>query len=216
MSPDGSLIGVHNDAMRVADAATMIIESVETEGLLLVHDKVLPSVTALIAGAPVRGSWWSHPLANLMYTALGAVEGQVATCKLVGKKLTLVAPRLWPGLGSVGGSKQAWQLDGLPQAAMDLLDRVESSSLPVVLDLPEFRAAGRLLEERLLASGDEVHTDAGHHLKALVSWSRWMKDRGVSSPLPKPESAMTRFEEIVERWAPNRQLLPWPGRATAH
>jgi hypothetical protein len=206
---------MHNGVMRIADAAAMITETVEREGLLLVHDRMLPSVTALIAGEPVLGSWWSHPLANLMYNALGAVEDRVASCKLVNKKLTLVAPRLWAGLVSVGGSKQLWQLDGLSQTAMDLLDRVESSSLPVVLDLPEFRDAGRRLEERLLASGDEVHTDAGHHLKALVAWSLWMKGRGVNGPLPKPESAMARFEEIVRRWGSSPQLLPWPKRDTA-
>ena len=196
--------------MRIADATAMITETVEREGLLLVHDQVLPSVTALIAGKPVPGSWWSHPLANLMYNALGAVEDRVASCKLVNKRLTLVAPRLWAGLVSVGASKQLWQLDGLPQTTKELLDRVESSSHPVLLDLPQLRAAGRRLEERLLVSGDEVHTDAGHHLKALVAWRRWMRNRGVNGPLPAPELAIASFEDVVRRWDPNRHLLPWP------
>jgi hypothetical protein len=201
--------------MDVAGAAAMITESVETEGLLLVHDQVLPSATALIAGGPVPGSWWSHPLANLIYTALGDVEDRVAVCKLVSKKLTLVAPRLWTALVAVGSSKHAWQLDGLSPSAADLLARVESSPFPVALDLPESRAAGRHLEERLLASAVEVHTDTGRHLKALLGWSKWMKDRELTGPLPQPESAMARFEEIVQRWDPNRQLLPWPKQARA-
>ncbi len=72
-----------------------ITEAVESEGLLLVHDQRLPSVTALVAGEPVRGSWWAHPLGNVLYNALGELDDRFATRKLVADKLTLVAPRLW-------------------------------------------------------------------------------------------------------------------------
>ena len=33
-------------------------------GLLMVSDRAFPSVSGLIAGEPVKGSWWSHPLCS--------------------------------------------------------------------------------------------------------------------------------------------------------
>ena len=202
--------------MQIADAAALITKAVEREGLLLVHDQVLPSVTALIAGGPVPGSWWSHPLANLIYNALGAIADQVPSCKLVSKKVTLIAPRLRADLVAVGSSKQSWQLKGLPKPTKGLLDRVESSSHPVMLDTHELRIAGKQLEERLLVSGDEVHTDTGRHVKALIPWSRWRRDQGVTGRLPTAESAMAHFEAIVDRWNPRRRVLPWPAPNTKH
>ena len=196
--------------MQIAAAAALITRTVERDGLLLVHDQVLPSVTALIAGEPVPGSWWSHPMANLIYNALNTIEDQVASCKLVSKKVTLVAPRLWPDLVSVGSSKQPWQLQGLPGPAKILLDRVESSSHPMMLDSPELTGSGKRLEERLLVAGDEVHTDSGRHVKVLISWARWRKDHGVAGRLPSPESGLARFEGIVQGWKPTRRVLPWP------
>ena len=197
--------------MRVSDAVAVITETVEAEGLLLVHDQRLPSVTALIAGEPVLGSWSSHPLANVIYNALGALDDRFALCKLIAGKLTLVAPRLWPDLAAVGESKRDWQLDRLSPAEVGLLDRVESSSVPVVLDQPEMRSPRRRLEKRLLAAGHEVHTDAGHHLRALLAWTVWTEEHGVADrSLPNPETAMVRFEQIARHWDPARPLLPWP------
>jgi hypothetical protein len=199
----------------VSNAAVAITETVEAEGVLLVHDQLLPSVTALIAGEPVLGSWWSHPLANLIYDALGAVEDRFATCKLIARKLTLVAPRLWSDLAAIGSAKWDWQLDRLSEAEMGVLDRVESVSVPVVLDKPELRSAGRRLEERLLVASEEAHTAAGYHLKALLAWPVWMKDHGApDSPLPDPETAMARFEEVVQHWGATRRLFPWPTPTT--
>lgn len=201
--------------MQIAAAAAPIIRTVDREGLLLVHDQVLPSVTALIAGEPVAGSWWAHPSANLIYNALGTIEDRVASCLMVGKKVTLVAPRLWADLVAVGSSRQPWQLDRLSEHAKSLLDRVESSSNPVMADTTESRVAGKRLEERLLISGDEVHTDTGRHVKVLTSWTRWRKDRGVTGRLPSAQTAVARFEEVVRRWQPRRWVLPWPV-PTAH
>jgi hypothetical protein len=200
--------------MRVSDAVAMITETVEAEGLLLVHDQWLPSVTGLISGGPVSGSWWSHPLANVIYNALGALETRFATCKLVSKKLTLIAPRLWSDLAAVGQSRQEWQLEGLSPGESSLLDRVDSSLAAVLLDQPPLRSAGRRLEERLLVVGDEVHTDSGHHLKGLLSWGVWMRDRDLDRPLPDPETSMASFEQIVGEWDPGRRLLPWPTQTT--
>ncbi|MDA2934727.1 hypothetical protein MYX82_10350, partial [Acidobacteria bacterium AH-259-D05] len=39
----------------------LVFKQLQTWGLLLESDAILPSVSALVAGAPVRGSWWGHP-----------------------------------------------------------------------------------------------------------------------------------------------------------
>ena len=196
--------------MRVEEAVTVITEAVELEGLLLVHDQRLPSVTALIAGEPVRGSWWAHPLSNVIYNALGELDDRFATCKLVAGKLTLVAPRLWANLVAVGAGRRRWQLDALSGADLALLDRVASAADPILLDRPELRAAGKRLEEKLLVTSEGVHTADGHHLKALTSWEAWASDRRVIGPLPDPDVAAASFEAIVEGWeAGTAALLPW-------
>jgi len=195
--------------MDESEAAAAIAKAVENMGLLLVHDQRLPSATALVAGGPVFGSWWSHPDATTIYNALGALEDRLATVKLVAGKLTLVAPRLWPDLVAIGSSQQPWQLDGLTGDARALLDRVAAADDPVLLDSPNLRESGKQLEERLLVVGEEVHTDEGHHLKALGSWEPWGAARSVEDP-PDTETAMSRFESIVNGWEPDSaSLLPW-------
>ena len=48
--------------------------ALDREGILLQHDQVLPSASAIVAGEPVRGSWWAHPMAHPIYDALNALE----------------------------------------------------------------------------------------------------------------------------------------------
>lgn len=196
--------------MEVDEAIDAIAAAVESSGLLLVHDQRLPSATALVAGEPVLGSWWSHVEANTIYNALEALEDRIATIKLVSGKLTLIAPRLWPDLVAIGSAGLPWQLDRLSAEEVALFVRVEAASDPVLLDTPDLRTAGKRLEQRLLAIGETVHTDEGHHLKALRSWDAWADERAVASPFPESSEAMARFESIVEGWESQADsLLPW-------
>ena len=196
--------------MDVTRAAALVTGLVEAEGLALVHDRRLPSATAAIVGEPVTGSWWSHPLANVIYGALESLDERFATCKLVARKLTLVAPRLWPDLAAIGSARLDWQCDGLSPAELDLLARTSSAPGSVPLDKPDTRAAGRRLEERLLVAAHDVHTAAGHHLKVVQSWRHWQRQHAVEGPLPDTGAAMARIEQIVQRWQAGRKVLPWP------
>jgi hypothetical protein len=60
----------------------------------------VPSLAEAIAGAPFRGSWWSHPESRRMFRAFETVRESrhVLTCRLVGGKVTFVHRRLWPAL----------------------------------------------------------------------------------------------------------------------
>src|SRR4051794_3170550 len=94
--------------------AQQLLDALDEQGVLLEHDKVLPSATATIAGKPIAGSWWSHPLANPIYNALEELDeaGRMLRLKLVAGKVTLVARRLWPDLLAVVMERADWQVDG--------------------------------------------------------------------------------------------------------
>lgn len=74
---------------------------VETHGVVLASAKsAAPSVAEMVAGGPVRGSWWAHPKGREIFAALRAIEASpdVLTCRLVDGKVTYVHRRLWPAL----------------------------------------------------------------------------------------------------------------------
>ena len=60
----------------------------------------LPNVAALVAGEPIKGSWWAHPRSHEIYATLNALvdSPDVVRMRLVGGKVTLVHRRLWPAL----------------------------------------------------------------------------------------------------------------------
>lgn len=189
-------------------AAAEILAAVERAGVLLVHDRWLPSATAIVAGGPVAGSWWSHPAGTTIYNALEAVEESVAEARLLKGKYTLVARRLWPALAGVALGRSAWQLRDLDRQALGLLAQVDASSDPVVVDRPR-RAAGNDLERRLLVCGVQVHTPAGHHVKAYHGWQSWAQERDVA-PWHDERRARAAFEEAVATLPDHAgRLLPW-------
>jgi hypothetical protein len=77
------------------------LDFVRRHGVVLASAKgPLPRLSEAIVGAPVSGSWWSHPQSHRIYALLGAVceSEQVLVCRLVNGKITLVHRRLWPSL----------------------------------------------------------------------------------------------------------------------
>src|SRR6476469_371243 len=108
--------------------------AVAETGILLVQDTVLPSVTTLVAGDPVRGSWWSHEQAHSIFSVVDALETGTTTAKLLLHKQTLVDRRLHPELAAVGRSRATWQLDGLRADAVELLAAVADADGPVRAD----------------------------------------------------------------------------------
>ncbi len=74
---------------------------VERHGVVLLTARgPAPNLAEAIAGAPVRGSWWSHRDGRAMFSIFASVRGsdRVLTCRLIDGKLTLVHRRLWPAL----------------------------------------------------------------------------------------------------------------------
>lgn len=60
----------------------------------------VPSLAEVIAGGPIRGSWWGHVKGQEIFRATRAVceSPNVLVCKLIDDKVTYVHRRLWPAL----------------------------------------------------------------------------------------------------------------------
>jgi hypothetical protein len=83
--------------MNVQDA----IDFVQAHGVVLESARgPVPSLVEAIAGAPVTGSWWSHPQATQIFQVTRAVRAseRVLVCRLVAGKITYVHQRLWPSI----------------------------------------------------------------------------------------------------------------------
>ena len=79
------------EAMRFVERHGIVLESARGK---------VPNLAREIAGEEIRGSWWSHPLANEIYMLLEKVRDSedVLVCRLVDGKVTFVHRRLWPAL----------------------------------------------------------------------------------------------------------------------
>ena len=60
----------------------------------------VPSLTQMVAGEPVTGSWWAHPKANEILRLSRSIRGSpdVLVCRLVDGKITYIHRRLWPAV----------------------------------------------------------------------------------------------------------------------
>ncbi len=77
------------------------ISFVEKHGVVLQAARgPLPNLAELVAGEPIRGSWWGHPKGQEIFRTAEAVcdSPDVLVCKLVQGKVTYVHRRLWPAL----------------------------------------------------------------------------------------------------------------------
>jgi hypothetical protein len=98
--------------------APQALKLLEREGAMLQAGRgPLPSLTEAIAGERIRGSWWGHPKGKLIFIVLSELQEspEVAACKLVQGKITLIHRRLWPALLAVAGTRLNHKLDRVRQ-----------------------------------------------------------------------------------------------------
>jgi hypothetical protein len=186
----------------------------ERTGLLLLHDGTLPSLTALVAGEPVRGSWWGHAKSRTIFRVASALakHEDALRAKLVGGKVTFVHRRLWPSLLAVVTAGDAWQRDRLTAASARLLERVRAMG-SVRCDDRATALAARALDEALLARAVEVHGERGAHALELEDWHRWAR-RALVRPRPRVELARSELEQAAADLGDSARL-PWQGRRRA-
>jgi hypothetical protein len=176
--------------MSTEDDVRLLEAELARSGLLLEHDAELPSATALLAGAPIRGSWWGHPEGQRIYEALEEFsEGEGAlVVKAVNEKRTYVHRRLWPALLAVARSAEGKRAEGVGPLARRLLahvaetDNVRLDALVASGFAPskELTKAASELEAALLVQASSLHTESGAHTKVYRPWRAWAHENGVS------------------------------------
>lgn len=125
----------------------------------------------MVAGKPVRGSWWGHPAGRAIFQALGQLreDKDVFLCKLLEGKQTYVHRRLWPALLRLQAETSLWP--PLSSAARQLLARVEGNG--------RVQATGRVrleLERSLRVVARSEHTASGAHAVVLTPFTAHFSD----------------------------------------
>jgi len=74
---------------------------VKANGIVLESARgAVPTLADVIAGEPIRGSWWGHRKAAQIFRCTRAIRDSpdVLVCRLIGGKVTYVHRRIWPAL----------------------------------------------------------------------------------------------------------------------
>ena len=208
----------------MSHALAEIERALERFGLLLEHDKELPSVTGIVAGEPIAGSWWGHPLGHQIYELCGQLEersGKLAT-KIVNGKVTYVHPRLWPAFLTVANAGPAARLAQVSSAAAELYAsvqqhgplRADDARVPQALARKpkELSKAVRALEGRLLVHSDSLHTESGAHVKVLCTWPQWCAKHSLHIPvlaLADAKSALDEALTVLCQGSAQKAKVPW-------
>ncbi|RUL78343.1 hypothetical protein [Dyella choica] len=60
----------------------------------------VPRMAEVIAGEPIKGSWWAHPASRQIFRLFQqlAESPDILVCRFVDGKITFVHRRLWPAL----------------------------------------------------------------------------------------------------------------------
>src|SRR5262245_35433182 len=122
----------------------------------------------LVAGEPIRGSWWAHPRGQEIFRALSALgdDPDVVPCKGFDGKQRWIHRALWPAL--VRASRERALFAAPSAEARRLLQRVEREG--------KVAAGGKArleLERGLLVVAIQEHTGSGKHVMELTPFERW-------------------------------------------
>lgn len=198
-----------------------VFRALKKWGLLLESDPKLPSVCRIITGEPMKGSWWSHPMAQTIFQVNERLDDHpdVLIAKLLAGKVTFVHRQCWPALLAVATSREPWQIRNLPDTAQKVLkflknaESVRSDELSIgTIGRKELNESVRILERRLLIHSEQVHTESGAHAKVLESWESWAASArlkvGEMSVAEAKKRLEQRVQELNKRFD-GKAPLPW-------
>jgi len=193
----------------------------EKLGFLLLSDS-LPSVTRIVAGEGLRGSWWGHEQAQTIFAVSEMLEDHpdVLVMKLISSKVTFVHRELWGRLYSIGVAREDWQVKNLSQGAKSLLNTLDAEGTLQTNKLsksfgPKPGETARELELRLLIHAEQVHTESGAHAKVVETWDAWAKRGGFRARAKSPSAARHFLEQRLAEFNKNASIkgrLPWPSK----
>lgn len=196
-----------------------VFAQLQEDGLLLLSDPDLPSVSGIITGEKIRGSWWSHELGQTIFTVSEMIEDHkdVMIMKLISRKVTFVHRELWNEIYSIGVAREHWQLKKLSSKVRRFLKvvdgvgstytyEVRTSFTPIPADV------ARELETRLLVHTEQVHTETGKHARVVETWAAWavradFRPR-ATDPVAARHSLEQRLADINQK-NNGRGKLPW-------
>jgi hypothetical protein len=104
----------------------------------------IPNLAELVAGEPIRGSWWGHPASSAIFEALNVLADSpdVVRTRLVNGKVTLIHRRLWPPLVRVADRFPAPNLAALHETHTPSgAHRVQEEAFPEWVPADVMRAA---------------------------------------------------------------------------
>ena len=130
-----------------------------------------PSLAELVAGAPIRGSWWGHPRNHEIFDAINRARSSsaIVATPLVRGKVTLVHRRLWPPL-------------------VRLADRFDVGALDVLHEEHSASGAHRVTRTAFpgwVPSDVMVSAQALSEEEALTQLPEWLRDVVVGISRPK-------------------------------
>jgi hypothetical protein len=197
-----------------------ILATLERQGLLLEADAELPSIATIIAGEPIKGSWWGHKMGTVIFNTCENLcdRDDILRIKLIKGKVTYIHLRLWSEISAVATAKSPWQLEELSIPANKLLQAVEREGFlradeqPAGLLFDAARAAVKELEERLLAVSTSIHTETGAHVKGVQTWGSWFKKRHFNPQKIAAANAAQKLQNAAAALGlkPKKRALPWP------
>ena len=198
-----------------------VFQTLRKLGFLVESDPKLTSVCFLIADEPMRGSWWSHPLAQVIFQVNEQLEdhNDVLITKLVSGKVTFVHRKLWSEIIAIAKAREDWQMKNLSPPVKSLLAQIDSAGSLTTAEAVWPRQskmkvgdAARELERRLLIVGTQFHSESGAHLKLLETWNHWMKRTKFKPEKISARAAKASFEmklkNLNDRFNGSSKL-PW-------
>jgi hypothetical protein len=131
------------------------MDALTQNGMLLESARgPLPNVAELVAGEPIRGSWWGHPRSHAIFEAINRLveSPDVVRTRLVNGKVTLVHRRLWPALVRVAERFPPERLAALREEHTDTgAHRVREQAFPDWVPDDDIRAGEQLSVAEALA-----------------------------------------------------------------
>lgn len=156
--------------------------------VMLAPELPLPSLVSEVAGEDLKGGWWGHDAAHLifaLYTDLRA-HPDVLTAKLIDGKITFVHRALWPSLLRVVTDvkwrrmRRCLLLDE-SRVLLNLVRRHKLLRMSRATNIAEIqnmnrktlKRAKKNLEKSVLVRADQAHTDKGRHETIFEAWGHW-------------------------------------------
>jgi hypothetical protein len=184
-------------------------------GLLLLSDANLPSVSGIVTGEKLRGSWWAHKQGQTIFAISEMLEDHtdVLITKLISDKVTFVHRELWGRIYSIGVAREDWQLKNLSAAAKLLLQAVDAEGTLGTNKLGKKLGTkpARELELRLLVHAEQKHSESGAHTKVLETWDTWAERAGFRAKAQSAPAARRFLEQRLAQINMNNGYgtLPW-------